>query len=152
MLLLLLKGAAGSVVEPPAPEPTPAGHGFVMTDTAPRLWWQRKPKGMPEEEARTRIRRVARKIQRIAKQQIEQQPEPTRRQREVIASAIAQDLAQMPGFDWTAVHRAILIGLKMEMARQTEAEQHERERLQAESIRAHWRREDEAIALLLLSA
>lgn len=150
MLLLLLRGATGSVVEPPAPEPTPAGHGFVMTDTAPRLWWQRKPKAMPEEEASRRIRRVARKIQRIAREQAEQNPEPTRRQREVIASAIAQDLAQMPGFDWTAVHRAILIGLQLEQARK--AEQHERERLQAEAIRAHRRREDEAITLLLLSA
>jgi hypothetical protein len=139
MLLLLLSGGAssGEVVAPPG------GHGFVITDAAPRLWWQRKPKAMPVDEAEQRVRRIAGTIERVASKQATATKEAKRE----IAKAIAPQLEQMPGFDWVSMYRAILLGLHIRRAEQDVAD-----RTLIEAQRLHMLRDEDDLLVLLLAA
>jgi len=130
-MLLLLIGLSLDVADT---APSAEGHGFVITDTAPRLWWQRKPKAMPEEVAERKVKRIAGTIERIASKHKAPTPEAKRE----ILQEIRPQLEQMPGFDWVPVYRAILLGLHI---RQSE----EAQRQEAKARR----REDDALVLLL---
>lgn len=132
MLLLLLRGAAA--VETPS-----GGHGFVITDTAPRLWWQRKPKAMPEEVAERHVKRIAGTIERISSKQTA----PTKAARKEILEAIQPQLEQMPGFDWLPVYQAILLGLHIRRGEEQEAQR------QAEQLAWELRQADDLLVLLL---
>lgn len=115
--------------EQPAP---PTLGGFVIVDTAPRLWWKRKPKALPEEEAEQQVRRVAGVIERIAREQVAS-PEPVSVQREQARQAVAPLVRDMPGFDWSAMYRAAIAALIQqrleEQARLIAAQEMERIRL-----------------------
>jgi hypothetical protein len=131
----------------PEPEPENDGRGFVITDTAPRLWWQRKPKALGEQEAEERIERVVRVVERIARTQVQAvQAAPAKERKAEVRDAIAPLVEQMPGFDWMAVYRAILI--ELERKRQDEAQRvamQEIARIQAIE------QDDEDVLLLLMS-
>lgn len=144
MLLLLLSGLAldGEVVEPQAPS---GGHGFVITDHAPRQWWQRKPRAMPEEEAEQKVARIAGTIERIASRQGPASPVA----RKEIVQAIAPQLAEMPGFDWTVVYQAVLLGLHVRREQQ-EQEAAERAALDAHLLRIA--RDENDLLVLLMAA
>jgi ATPase subunit of ABC transporter with duplicated ATPase domains len=120
------------------------GHGFVITDHAPRLWWQRKPKAMPVEEAEQKVARIAGTIERIASKQGAASP-ATRKE---IVKAIAPQLAEMPGFDWTVIYQTVLLGLHI---RQQEQEA-EFARLEAEQAALMRIAQDEDDLLILLLA
>lgn len=111
--------------------PAPRG-GFVIVDTAPRLWWKRKPKALPEEEAEQQVKRVAGVIERIAREQVAN-PEPVSVQREQARQAVAPLVRDMPGFDWSAMYRAAIAALIQqrleEQARLIAAQEIERIRL-----------------------
>lgn len=108
------------------------GNGFVIVDTAPRLWWKRKPKALPEEEAEQQVKRVAGVIERIAREQVAS-PEPATVQREQARQAVAPLVRDMPGFDWSAMYRAAIAALIQqrleEQARLIAAQEIERIRL-----------------------
>lgn len=121
--------------------------GFILTDTAPRLWWQRRPKALDEREAQERVEKVVRVVERIARAQIQAQKSTTAKERKVeVRDAIAPLVEQMPGFDWMSVYRAILI--ELERKRQEEAQRvamQEIARIQAIE------QDDEEVLLLLMS-
>lgn len=108
------------------------GNGFVIVDTAPRLWWKRKPKALPEDEAEQQVKRVAGVIERIAREQVAN-PEPVSVQREQARQAVAPLVRDMPGFDWSAMYRAAIAALIQqrleEQARLIAAQEIERIRL-----------------------
>ena len=138
-MLLLLIGLSLDVADP---APSAEGHGFVITDTAPRLWWQRKPKAMPEEVAAQRVKRIAGTIERIASKQAA----PTKSAKQEIIRAIKPQLEKMPGFDWVPVYQAILLGLHIRRDQQAEQE------IQQEAARFALRRmrnEDDLLVLLM---
>ena len=112
-------------------------HGFVITDTAPRLWWQRKPKAMPEEVAERHVKRIAGTIERIASKQAA----PTKAARKEIIQAIQPQLEQMPGFDWLPVYQAILLGLHIRRGEESQR--------QAEQLAWELRQADDLLVLLL---
>lgn len=131
-----LSGKAAQIAVGSAP--VAGGHGFEITDTAPRLWWTRRPKAMPEREAQDKIEQVARVIRRIAGEQVAH-PQPARAQKTQVREAIAPLVAQMPGFDWVALWRALVI----EQAAQRQA-------LEAlERARAAERDDEDALILLM---
>jgi hypothetical protein len=135
---------SAAAVEPEAPV-SGSGHGFVITDTAPRLWWQRKPKAMPEALAAAKVREIAGAIERIASTQ-----DSTGKQaRREIAQAIAPQLEQMPGFDWGPLYRTILLGLHTQQQAQHAAQQ---EALQAAQLAFKRARDDDDLILLLMAA
>lgn len=103
-------------------EQTAGGMGFVLTNFESKLWWKRKPKALPEEQATEQVKRVVKAIERVAKTQIEQ-PQPFKAQKAEVREAIAPMVEQMPGFDWMAVYTAILDGLKRQQAEQMAKEQ-----------------------------
>lgn len=126
-------------------EEVTGGHGFVFTDTAPQLWWKRKPRSMPAEEAAQKVRKIAGTIERIASKQ----GKPTKETKREIAQAIAPQLEQMPGFDWVAMYRTILLGLHIRQ----EQERQEQELQQAAQQAAEWaRRQEDDLLVLLLAA
>ncbi|HTH11900.1 MAG TPA: hypothetical protein VMA55_20200 [Acidovorax sp.] len=125
----------------------PEGHGFVITDTAPRLWWQRKPKALREEEAAEQVEKLVRVVERVARQQVEQEsPAPAKERKREVREAIAPMVEQMPGFDWMAVYRAILIELER---RKQEAQAQALAAAEIARIRAIEQDEDDALLLLL---
>jgi hypothetical protein len=137
-LLLNLGTDSGEVVEPPV---TGGGHGFVITDTAPRLWWQNRPKEIPEKAAQKKVRRIAKAIERVAREQ----PEAAPQMRKAVLKAIEPQLRQMPGFDWEPIYQAILLALHIR--RQEELRQAEAARI-AEARR----RDEEDVFILLMAA
>ncbi len=140
MLILLLSGggSSGEVVAPPS-----EGHGFVITDAAPRLWWQRKPKAMQADEAERRVRSIAGTIERIASKQTT----ATKEARREVLQAIALQLGQMPGFDWVPMYRAILLDLHIRKAEQESAD-----RALIEAQRLYVLRDEDDLLVLLLAA
>jgi hypothetical protein len=126
----------GDIVEPEVPS---GGSGFVIVDFEPKLWWKRKPKAMPVEEAKRKVARIAGTIERIASKQGPASP-ATRKE---IAKAIAPQLAEMPGFDWTVIYQTVLLGLHI---RQQESE---RARFEAEQFALMRIDEDDLLVLLL---
>lgn len=122
--------------------------GFVITDTAPLLWWQRKPKALDEQEAEQRVERVVRVVERIARAQVQQpKPAPAKERKAEVRDAIAPLVEQMPGFDWMAVYRAILIELER---RKQEEQAKELAAAEIARIRAI-EQDDEDVLLLLMS-
>ena len=98
-------------------DPSVGGRGFTIVDTPSRLWWKRKPKALPEEEAQEQVARVVRVIERVAKKQVQaEQPVKFTQQKAEVRQAIAPMVEQMPGFDWMAVYTAVLDGLKRQEA------------------------------------
>lgn len=126
----------------------PRTAGFVITDTAPRMWWQRKPKALDEKEAKQLVERVVRVVERIARTQVEQpKPAPQKVRKAEVRDAIAPLVDQMPGFDWMAVYRAILIELER---RKQEEQARELAAAEIARIRAI-EQDDEDVLLLLMS-
>jgi hypothetical protein len=128
-----------------AVEPESGGSGFVIVDFEPKLWWKRKPKAMPEDEAEQKVARIAGTIERIASKQGPASP-ATRKE---IVKAIAPQLADMPGFDWTAIYQTVLLGLHIRQQEQ-EAELARFEAEQAALMRIA--RDEDDLFILLLAA
>lgn len=131
----------GDIVEPETPA---GGSGFVIVDFEPKLWWKRKPKAMPDDEAEEKVARIAGTIERIASKQGPASP-ATRKE---IVKAIAPQLAEMPGFDWTVIYQTVLLGLHI---RQQEQEA-EFARFEAEQAALMRIAQDEDDLLILLLA
>lgn len=130
-----------------APE-TGSPHGFVISDTAPKLWWQRKPKALDEEEAEQKVAQVVRVVERIALRQVEaEQPAPAKEQKREVREAIAPLVAEMPGFDWMTLYRTILIELGRRQQEQQAAEQAQMEIARIQAMR----RDEDDVLLLLMS-
>jgi hypothetical protein len=111
-------------------EPETGGRGFVIVDTPSKLWWKRKPKALPEEDADEKVQRVVRVIERVAKKQVQaEQPAKFTQQKAEVRQAIAPMVEQMPGFDWMAVYVTILDGLKQQEAQRIANAEIERIRL-----------------------
>lgn len=140
MLTLLLSGDTGPAeVEEPADT---GGYGFVITDTAPQLWWKRKPRSVPVKVAEKKIREIAGTIERVAAKQ----PETTtvKEARREVLQAIAPQLEQMPGFDWPALYQRILIELHVRRSQQAAEQQ--------AAIHAQKMRDEDDILILLMAA
>lgn len=143
----LLDGLAAGLEYTDGSAPTKTA-GFVITDTAPRMWWQRKPKALDDEEAEQRVERVVRVVERIARAQVEQpNPAPQKVRKAEVREAIAPLVEQMPGFDWMAVYRTVLIELER---RKQEEQALELAAAEIARIRAI-EQDDEDVLLLLMS-
>lgn len=140
---------AGSIVSGQAQNGiSQGGFGFVITDTAPRLWWQRKPKALDEQEAEEKVAKVVRVVERIARQQVEaDRPAPVKDKKREVREAIAPLVAEMPGFDWMTVYRTILIELGRRQQEQQAAEQAQMEIARIQAMR----RDEDDVLLLLMS-
>ncbi|MCW5668145.1 MAG: hypothetical protein KIT86_00700 [Hydrogenophaga sp.] len=126
---------------------TGSPHGFVITDTAPKLWWKRKPKALDEEEAEQKVSQVVRVVERIALRQVEaQQPAPAKELKREVREAIGPLVAEMPGFDWMTLYRTILIELGR---RQQEQQAAELAQIEIARIQAMSRDEDDVLILLM---
>lgn len=125
-------------------EEAPSGHGFVITDTAPQLWWKRKPRSMPVEEAAQKVRQIAGTIERIASKQTATAKEAKRE----VLQAIAPQLEFMPGFDWVTLYRTILLELHIRREQQAEQERQQ----EAELIDLRMMRDDDDLLVLLMAA
>lgn len=120
-----------------------SGHGFVMVDFEPRIWWMRKPKALDEEEAAEKVKEVAKKIERIVVRKIEQgKAIKTPELKAQVKEAIAPQVAQMPGFDWKALYAAILVRLMEQQAQ-------ELAQMELERIRLFEQDEEDALILLM---
>lgn len=119
------------------------GHGFIITDTAPRLWWKRKPRKLDDKEAEEKIVKVVRTIERVANS-----TDPSA-SKEVLRKAayaeIAPFLREMPGFNWEPMFRAILTQSKLQQQAKILANQ-EIERIK------RMRDDEEALIVLLMGA
>lgn len=131
--------AAGDVVEHQS-----EGHGFVITDTAPQLWWKRKPRSMPVEEAAQKVRQIAGTIERIASKQTATAKEAKRE----VLQAISPQLEQMPGFDWLTLYRTILLELHIRREQQAEQERQQ----EAELLALRMMRDEDDLLVLLMAA
>jgi len=87
----------------------PAVGGFpgfdVRTVDGPRMWWQRKPKRITEEEAEEKLEQVAEVIAEKAKEHATAKKPKKARTAEVVEE-IRPMLAEMPGFDWRPMYEA----------------------------------------------
>jgi hypothetical protein len=127
----------GDGVEP-EPEPGRLG-GFVLVDFESPRWWKRKPRALPAPVAEKRVKKVAKAIDEIATEKIKHD-EPIR-QKDVRAE-LAPLLAEMPGFDWRPVFRAVVEFRQAEAAR-------EQAMAEIERIRAIERDDDDVMVLLM---
>lgn len=125
-------------------EEVTGGHGFVFTDTAPQLWWKRKPRSMPAEEAAQKVRKIAGTIERIASKQTATAKEAKRE----VLQAIAPQLEFMPGFDWVTLYRTILLELHIRREQQAEQERQQ----EAELIALRMMRDEDDLLVLLMAA
>ena len=115
-------------------------HRVEFTDYEPKLWWLRRPKAMPEEVAKAKVAKVAKTIQKVVEAKVEQKQEPTKRE---IRAAIEPLVQEMPGFDWVALYRQILIQVNLQrLAQEQELERQAQIRFE----------QDEEDALILLMA
>lgn len=119
-------------------------HEVEFTDTAPRLWWQRRPKAMPEEVAEEKVAQVANVIRRVAKAQVGKEAPPKQLKREV-REAIEPLVAEMPGFDWVTLWRFISVQVALE-------EQKQREEMALILAQQAWERDEEDALVLLMAA
>ena len=140
-MLLLLIGGASSGEEVVTPS---SGHGFVITDTAPHLWWKRKPRSMPVEEAAQKVKAIAGTIERIASKQTATAKEAKRE----VLQAIAPQLEFMPGFDWVTLYRTILLELHIRREQQAEQERQQ----EAELLALRMMRDEDDLLVLLMAA
>jgi hypothetical protein len=143
-LAIELDGVAVDITQIGA-EPETAGRGFVILNTESKLWWKRKPKAIPEEEATEKVERVVRVIERVARQQVEA-PKPFKAQKTEVREAVASIVEQMPGFDWMAVYTAILDGLEKQSKEQQAQEVAAQEIARIQRMQAD---EDDVLALLM---
>jgi hypothetical protein len=132
----------------PAPS---ASRGFTFQKWKPKLWWVRKPRSLNEEEAEEKLEAAAQEIAKVASKQIKRikpgQPVAvTKPQKAEVREAIAPLVADMPGFDWVGVYKAILERLAQEKAEQ------EREALRMAQIEIERIRQidDEEVLMLLM--
>lgn len=123
---------------------TPTRHEVELTNYEPKLWWLRKPKALPEQEAREQVAEVAEAIRTVVREQVADVQawpayrQPTRAEKAEVRQAIEPLVAQMPGFDWTALYRALLV----QEAAQRQAEL---------AVREAWERDEEDALILLMS-
>lgn len=136
----LLTGSDAALVYTDGSAPVGSPHGFELVDHPSSMWWKRKPKALPVAVAEQRIKRVVQALDEIATGKIEQD-EPIK-QRDVRAE-IAPLLAEMPGFDWRPLFKAIVEFRQQEAARLEAIAQIER-------IRA-LESDDEDVMILLMS-
>lgn len=127
------------------------GRGFTFQKWKPKLWWVRKPRSLDEEEAEEKLEAAAQAIAKVAAKQIKRikpgQPVAvTKPQKAEVREAIAPLVADMPGFDWVGVYKAILERLAQEKAEQ------EREALRMAQIEIERIRQidDEEVLMLLM--
>lgn len=142
--VLLGSGQLAGTLEAVTSEAAQEGHGFVITDSAPQLWWQRKPRSMPVEEAAQKVRQIAGTIERIASKQTATQKEAKRE----VLQAIAPQLEQMPGFDWLTLYRTILLELHIRREQQAEQERQQ----EAELLALRMMRDEDDLLVLLMAA
>ena len=119
--------------------------GFEV-DIEPALWWQRKPKAEPVEQARAKVRAVAKVVSQAAQEHVDERASRAWRKDDVRARL--EPLVQaMPGFDWVAMYdRAYSTLLALEIrGRLDDADRLARQEI--DRIRA--RHEDDVVALLL---
>jgi hypothetical protein len=87
----------------------PAGGGFpgfdVRTVDGPRMWWQRKPKKISDEEAEEKLEEVAEVIAAKAEEHAKAKKPKKARVADVVEE-IRPILAEMPGFDWRPMYEA----------------------------------------------
>lgn len=126
-------------------DPVSGGSGFVLIDAPSKLWWKRKPRALPEEVADQKLVKVARVIERIARQQVEKQT-PNEQRRIEARQVVAPLVADMPGFDWSAMYRYALDRLieqrlAEQLAGQQAAQEIERIRIMSD--------EDDVLLLLM---
>ena len=128
-----------------------ASRGFTFQKWKPKLWWVRKPRSLDEEEAEEKLEAAAQEIAKVAAKQIKRikpgQPVAvTKPQKAEVREAIAPLVAEMPGFDWVGVYKAILERLAQEKAEQ------EREALRMAQIEIERIRQidDEEVLMLLM--
>lgn len=138
-------GIAAQATETEQPEEQHSINGFVLVDAPSRLWWKRKPKALPEEVANEKLVKVARVIERIARQQVEKQT-PNEQRRIEARQVVAPLVADMPGFDWSAMYRYALDRLieqrlAEQLAGQQAAQEIERIRIMSD--------EDDVLLLLM---
>lgn len=128
------------------------GHGFVIVDFEPKLWWKRKPKALDKQEAAQKVEAIARKIERVAVKQVKSgrvvEPVVTKPEKTEVLQAIAPQLQEMPGFDPIELYRAILARL-IEQQRQAEMQAAELARQEIERIRLFEQDEDDVLILLM---
>jgi hypothetical protein len=125
--------------------------GFTFQKWKPKLWWVRKPRSLDEEEAEEKLEAAAQEIAKVAAKQIKRikpgQPVAvTKPQKAEVREAIALLVADMPGFDWVGVYKAIIERLAQEKAEQ------EREALRMAQIEIERIRQidDEEVLMLLM--
>jgi len=129
-------------------EPTSVAFPGFEVDIEPALWWQRKPKAEPVEQARAKVRAVAKVVSQAAQEHVDERASRARRKADV-RDRLAPLVQDMPGFDWVAMYdRAYSTLLALEIRRQMdEAELIARREI--ERIQAAARDEDDIVALLL---
>ena len=115
--------------------------GFLLVDIEPRQWWKRKPKKLPAEKAKVKIKEIA----EVLTESFEE-PQTT------IVERIRPLLLDMPGFDWKPLYQAIFEIRQAELKRQREVlARAEAERLIAQAIQKARDQDEEDVAILLLS-
>ena len=118
--------------------------GFDV-DFEPKLWWQRKPKRITEEEASEALAKAAKVIKQTAREQVaEAIPEAQRKGQ--ARKAIEPVALQMPGFDWRPMYEAAyseaLTAAIMAQMQQTDAKR--------KALAERRRRDEETVLLMLL--
>lgn len=110
---LVGSGAAveGSALVGAAPA---AVHRVEFVNYEPKLWWLRKPKAIPEEVAKAKVKKIAGVIREVVQAK---QAEPLKEQRQAVKQAIAPMLQEMPAFDWVALYQQIALLVSLENAR-----------------------------------
>lgn len=121
--------------------------GFDV-DIEPATWWTRKPKAEPVEQARAKVRAVAKVVSQAAQEHVDERASRAWRKDDVRAR-IEPLVQAMPGFDWVAMYdRAYATLLALEIRRRMDdAEQLARQEIKR--IQAAARDEDDIVALLL---
>lgn len=131
-------------VETSGVEPA-ARHEIDIIDFEPKLWWQRRPKAIPEPVARAKVQQAVRVIRQVAEQAAEQGTEPTKKD---LRQAI--EPLEMPGFDYLALYQQVSLLVNLE--RQRDAEEQARQLAQAVILAAQQRAQDDEDELILLLA
>lgn len=120
-------------------------HEIEIVDFEPKLWWLRKPKALPEEEAKEKIGKVARTIERVVRERMEAQQEPSKKE---VKQAVASLVQEMPGFDWLALYQQILIQINLNRLGDKQRVRQEMER----QARIEFEQDEEDALILLMAA
>lgn len=115
----------------------------------PKLWWQRRPKAMPDEQAKAKIKKAAKALVEVAEKQAEVgRIAPVERVEEA-KEAIRPMLAEMPGFDWKRLYEESY-SRALDAAIAQELRQHEAMREAQAQIERIRRMDDEEVAILAM--